>query len=74
MQIQLEIPEMYQGLDLAEVQTHLQKELNFYLAEKFGAILGRSMTNTELQQISQDAKQRAWNKYKGQFLAGLDTK
>jgi hypothetical protein len=74
MQINFEIPEIYKGLyDLADLQSHLQSELNMYLAERFGTILGQSMTEAELYELGQKAKQKAWEKYKGQFLADLDT-
>ncbi len=73
MQVEVQIPTIYDGLyDEAEIQAHIQAEINFFLLEKFGKILKENIDDQTLQSIGQDAKKKAWEQYKDQFLKGLN--
>lgn len=75
MQLQFQISDIYKGFfDNAALQAHLQAELNFYLAEQFGLILGNFLSTEDLQQLNHEAKTTAWQQYQGTFLENLTVK
>jgi hypothetical protein len=74
-QIQLNIEDRYlQALSKEEIRAYLQKELDFMLLERFGETLKNALTesNTSLEEISKEAKQKAWERQKDKYLKGLN--
>jgi hypothetical protein len=73
-QIQLNIEDRYlQALTAEEIKAYLQKELDFMLLERFGETLKTALSesNISLEEISKEAKQKAWERQKDKYLKGL---
>ncbi|MCU0352085.1 MAG: hypothetical protein MUF43_14855 [Flavobacterium sp.] len=51
----------------------MQKELDFMLLERFGETLKNALTesNISLEEVSKEAKQKAWERQKDKYLKGL---